>query len=485
MCRKQRLSAGPLHATLALACMLAFIPGSRPALAQSCGPAPMSISYSQNYKDALSWLVKSDTSTGAQGSIPDIVSLGFDQHSTSSQSGSMTKDLAVKYIQQEIADRGAEIAAVCGYYACTMESNGNNTNSTLAALSVMSHVCPLAFGTSAPDMGNSTVPFTLSPSYIPIVFNGKPQLELTVTLINNDRGALTFSPPTGSNSYIRYDGGIFGFRNITVNPGESRTLKIRVSPPTESDSPSIGDLSIHLKGASSVGADVQLVLARSRDDLSAPASVQCGQINPHLRTDAESDQPWAPNYGTYDQLVLLRQGTQPAFASTGTGWPSNGGGAVTLSADASCNLLSSTRTAASTVVDFVFRNTSTAGHCCSGFNPGGKGHAEPQWSTSIYLPGDPLRHVWTVHLLPSLADATCKFSFDGIDENPAGDGSVSTTTAPGTHLVAASCTTVERGSYPPAGWNHQAMYTQETRFAVSASRSLRRSAVSGSQSPNR
>ena len=200
-----------------------------------------------------------------------------------------------------------------------------------------------------------------------------------------------------------------------------------------------------------------------------PPTLPCGSLSEHGVVIATSDVPqsFPDKRYTSDDAHPLSDGVTnlPPLASS---YPFNGGGHADLQdVTANCQQILSQVTVAEISVHVNAKLSAHAGHCCSGFNPGGVVNFSPEWASTFVLPGTPASNRWNIQLAFSVAKigahARCQWLMDGIKQAdlPISTGSKASALSvlPGNHTMDISCTADDfhvDARPGNVGWEHDA-----------------------------
>lgn len=118
----------------------------------------------------------------------------------------------------------------------------------------------------------------------------------------------------------------------------------------------------------------------------AAASLPCGTINPHLQYMVTAD-TGQDRSGGVDKFDALTANTNLKEA-VDDGFPSNGQGAARGTVQGLCTLVfpgdEHNVYTKLNITTIIFAQ----GGCCGGLQPGGQAYAQPEWQSSLILPGD-------------------------------------------------------------------------------------------------
>jgi hypothetical protein len=137
-----------------------------------------------------------------------------------------------------------------------------------------------------------------------------------------------------------------------------------------------------------------LTIAQNAPELPhVPASLPCGIINPHIQymvtSDVGSNKSGALDRFDLDPNAALEQ-------SAGDGFPYNGQGAATGDVRTLCLLVfPGDERNVFTSLNITTSIMAKSG-CCGGLQPGGQAYAQPEWQSSLILPGSDDGGPWTL-----------------------------------------------------------------------------------------
>lgn len=116
-----------------------------------------------------------------------------------------------------------------------------------------------------------------------------------------------------------------------------------------------------------------------------PARLPCGIMDPHSQYMVTAD-TGASKSGALERFDPVVAGTALA-QNTGDGYPYNGSGAATANIRTLCLLVfPGDERSVYTTLNIVTSMMSQSG-CCGGLQPGGQAYAQPEWQSSLILPG--------------------------------------------------------------------------------------------------
>jgi hypothetical protein len=212
-----------------------------------------------------------------------------------------------------------------------------------------------------------------------------------------------------------------------------------------------------------------------------PPDSGCGQINPHMTATAYSDidptppSAFPPKTNSTDRWIDVPLGNSTSTATDGSEYHNNGGGSISMSMDSMCALLPGTEDSQTIVLSFKTHTQAQAGHCCSGFSPGGDGTTNPEWAGVIHLRGHDPNDDWDVSIRLSTTELgpspTCNIQLDGKDKGESANADVieKFDLKPVDHLLDVSCKEGRIGARPGA-WNSTLSADEDMQVVISATR---------------
>jgi hypothetical protein len=236
-----------------------------------------------------------------------------------------------------------------------------------------------------------------------------------------------------------------------------------------------------------VACNAVLLLAASEvmgDSPANTASIPCGELNPNLMAEAYRDD--RPSDSNSDPMSLsqnhafatVQEGDGPPL-SVANSFPSNGGGAASAKLYTKCTrVVQGKKDDALTILNLLeiltANNATDQNSSGSGFGPGGEAASNPEWRTTLFLPGSSHAQ-WKVDLIASLnsqfKSRSCSLSLDG---QPVKGTSASATG--GSHLLDFACVSATgSASHFPilgdrGGWGSTVTQSESVNLVVHATR---------------
>lgn len=221
-----------------------------------CGPAPITSSYSTNFYRAQRHFActKFCQSTGGSVNatfpvegIPIGGGASYSNQTCSElcQSDDLTEQQATQFIQQEHADRGAQIVDECAYRMCTFLQQGVSETLKTLAITMQATICQHWLTPDGQTPGHSSE-ITFSETAIPLTFIvGSDQVtERLITIRNDDDATKKFllfvdqgpaGVPAGANALVTVrkfgSNSLKPITKLTVKGFSSVTVKLVVSAP--------------------------------------------------------------------------------------------------------------------------------------------------------------------------------------------------------------------------------------------------------------
>lgn len=460
---------------LILLSTVVICPGS--GFGQACGtPPPANIQWSENFQKAVLKILSSSNQTNESGDLSAITEDGFldfgfksDNNTTQNARDQLSIQQAEQFVQEEYKNKSAQIIAECGYRMCTLAAQPSG----IVATAGLANVCSVAFN-------NGEVPAISSglqslPSAIPFIFRGGQKSTLyTAVLANNTQGSVTVIVPNHTDFVS-----VVSPSNHEIKIASSRyaMIKFRLLRPSLESGPVTQQLIFRDHDNLQAAATFTFTLVPDESDLYPPASIPCGSINPKLNAIAYSDDPGrGPKSDTRDGWISIPAGDQSGLSSVAEDYTNNGNGHATAALDTSCTQLITTQTEVLTIMRIKPHLWAKAGHCCSGFGPGGEAAANPQWKTTITLPGNADKAHWHLTITPSISTAfparTCSLQLDGgmpltINSTPVPTFEL---TAGVPHLIEEQCTSSKPWGVRPGNWDTEGTVKEDVDLTLHATR---------------
>jgi hypothetical protein len=126
----------------------------------------------------------------------------------------------------------------------------------------------------------------------------------------------------------------------------------------------------------------------------APASLPCGIVNPHIQYMVTADVGWNKS-GGLDRFDSPVAGTT-LQQNSGDGFPYNGQGAANASVRTLCLLVFPGDEHNVYTSLHLTTDTMAQSGCCGGLQPGGQVYSQPEWQSSLILPGSDDDSHWTL-----------------------------------------------------------------------------------------
>jgi hypothetical protein len=451
---------------------------SSSVFAQSCGvPPPTNTQFSSNFQKAVLKILSSSSASSTSADLTAIteaafVDFGFnsDQNTVVNARDQLTLQQAEQFVQQEYKNQTAQIIAECGYRMCTL---GSQLNGTLAATG-LANVCGAAIQ-SLELPASTSGGLSVQPMSVPYIFQPGQKVSIynvTLTYTGPEREVIVDLPGQGDLVSVVSP----RTRSVTLLHNDVKTIKFRLTKPSSGSDAVTQQMVFRNHGNQQESSTVTVTLIPDKSYLNPPAIVPCGKVKPNLKAVAFSDDPGrGPKTGTAVDWVQIPVG-EAGLGSTFEEYHLNGGGDATASLTSSCTELTATQTDAVTILRLRPSMHATAGHCCSGFGPGGEAAADPEWQTTVALAGDPSRQHWHFSteytIATNLPARVCAMVIDGHTSPLTLNSSttIANELSPGSHLVEVHCSSQAGWGSRPGNWNTIRTADEDLTLAIHASR---------------
>ncbi|HET6843502.1 MAG TPA: hypothetical protein VFK06_17755 [Candidatus Angelobacter sp.] len=413
-----------------------------------CGPAPGTVTYTDSFQLGVYLMTQNDTSTGAGGSgkaiideIPTMFGFNYDANSHSLDIKNTTLQQAHTYVQQESKYQSAALVAQCRYGLCKLP----NTPSSDLAVVALRDVCQTALLGSLPGgwvLGLS--PLRIDPDIIPIVFDDKTTVRVNAT-IYNDGEAVVLAMPYPED-YVKV--AIPASGPIRVPAHGSKEVSFLLKKPSQGKvEQSLNFISTR---TNNVKTTATFRLVSNSQYFQPPVSIGCGTVEPHLSYSVTADAGWTKG-GTLDDAISLS--ATDSAKNAGDGYPYNGQGEADVQVHATCiPVTPGDSNGAYTQVN-IKTSTHAQGGCCGGLQPGGQAYSQPEWQSTLFVPGS-ASDQWNFKVTLNTQISTdpadfgarpngqCKFSIDGtgnILDQTVAQSVFTATLTPGNHALHYQC----------------------------------------------